>query len=192
MDVPFGLIMLVGKYLFLALIYGFLYWAFRGLFTQTALEARSLRSVAAPQPAAVPAPVVAPPPAPVAPVMAAPPPAMETLPPLVMAAPAPAVLAKPALVVDDPGQSSLAAGQIIDLTAAVTIGRAEDNGVVIADKFCSSHHALIFLQSGQRLLRDRNSTNGTYHNGRQVEDDVVLADGDKLGIGSVVFTYRAG
>lgn len=192
MDVSFGLMMLVGKYVFLALIYGFLFWAFRGLFTQTALEVRSQRPVAAPQPAAVPAPILAPPPpAPVAPVMAAPEPvAVET--PWVVEAPAPAAMAKPALVVDDPGQSSLAAGQVIELTAAVTIGRAEDNGLVINDKFCSTHHALIFLQAGARLLRDRNSTNGTFYNGQKVEADVVLSDGDKIGVGSVVFTYRAG
>lgn len=183
MDVPFGLITLIGKYLFLVLIYGFLFWAFRGLFKQTALEARSRRPVSAPQPAAVPAPVV-PPPAPPA----------VTAPPVVPAAlpPEPPPVAKPALVVSDPGQSDLAAGQVIELTAAVTIGRAEDNGVVINDKFCSTHHALIFLQAGQRLLRDRNSTNGTYHNGSKVERDVMLAEGDKVGVGSVVFTYRAG
>ena len=78
----------------------------------------------------------------------------------------------PALVVDDPGQSNLRSGEVIDLTAAVTIGRAEDNGLVITDKFCSTHHALIFLKSGQRILRDRNSTNGTFHNGRRVTEEL--------------------
>ncbi|MHB8997842.1 MAG: FHA domain-containing protein [Armatimonadota bacterium] len=192
MDVPFGLIMLVGKYLFLALVYGFLYWAFRGLFAQSALEAKS-QPFAASQPVAVPAPLtvsvpmtVAAPaaiPAPVAaPVMA---PAAYDPTPL----PAPA---RAALIVEDAGQSGLTSGQVIDLTAAVTIGRAEDNGIVIADKFCSTHHALLFLQGGQRILRDRNSTNGTLHNGQRVEQDVVLADGDTVTIGTVVLRYRAG
>jgi hypothetical protein len=186
--------MLVGKYVFLALIYGFLYWAFRGLFTQTALEARSQRPVGAPQPAAVPAPILPPPPpapvAAVAPVVAG----VEPVAPPASswAAEQPVAVLKPALLVDDPGQSGLAAGQVIELTAAVTMGRAEDNGLVINDKFCSSHHAMIFLQAGQRVLRDRASTNGTYHNGQKVEGDVILVDGDKVGVGSVVFTYRAG
>jgi hypothetical protein len=188
LGVPFGLIMLVGKYLFLALVYGFLYWAFRGLFAQSALEARSQRPLAASQPAAVPAPLTVSAPAAspaqvAAPVMA--PPAVFEPTPL----PAPV---RAALFVEDAGQSGLTTGQVIELTAAVTIGRAEDNGIVIADKFCSTHHALLFLQSGQRILRDRNSTNGTLHNGRRVEQDVALADGDTVVIGTVVFRYRSG
>lgn len=200
MDVPFGLIMLVGKYIFLGLVYGFLYWAFRGLFAQSALEARSQRPLSASQPAAVPAPVAAPVlvvPQPVvaAVEVAAPAPewvAPDVVPPLAPEPPPVAAPVKPALIVQDPGQSGLQAGQVIDLTAAVTIGRAEDNGLVLADKFCSTHHALIFLQSGHRILRDRGSTNGTFRNGQPLEHDVMLSDGDTLGMGSVVFKYRAG
>jgi hypothetical protein len=180
--------MLIGKYIFLALVYGFLYWAFRGLFAQSALEAQSQRPLSAPQPAAVPAPLaVAAPvsaPAPVAAPVMAPGPVFE---------PTPLPAAKKAsMLVKDAGQSALKTGQVIELTAAVTIGRAEDNGIVIGDKFCSTHHALLFLQGGQRILRDHNSTNGTYHNGQRVEGDVALADGDTVAIGTVVLEYHAG
>ena len=96
-----------------------------------------------------------------------------------------------ALVVLDPGQSPLPPGQVIELTAAATLGRAEDNGILVADRFCSSHHAMIFLQGGQRLLRDRDSTNGTFHNGRRISQDVVLHHGDRLGLGTAVFEYRS-
>ncbi|MEI6502168.1 MAG: FHA domain-containing protein [Armatimonadota bacterium] len=207
LDVPFGLIMLVGKYVFLALVYGFLYWAFRGLFAQTALEAKSHRPAVAAQPPTVSAPMA--PSAPVVPPVAQP---VYTPQPEPVYVPEPepvyevpsafelatepvvehVVARKPALVVEDQGQSSLRPGETIDLTAAVTIGRAEDNALVITDKFCSTHHALIFLKSGQRILRDRNSTNGTFHNGRRVTEDVLLADGDTLGMGTAVFRYEAG
>ncbi len=96
-----------------------------------------------------------------------------------------------ALVVTDAGQSDFQPGQALTLTAAVTIGRAADNGIVLHDRFCSQHHAMIFLQQGQRILRDRNSTNGTFHNGRPVAEDVILQGGDQITIGTVTFEYRS-
>lgn len=213
MEALFGPIMLVGKYVFLGLVYAFLYWAFRGLFAQTAQEAVVPRALAPSRPPVVPAPAVAAP-AVAAPVLvppapvAAPPPAAALLaaeeppalpadpaleePPLPGPLPAPVPLPRPALIVQEPGKSGLEAGQVIELTAAITIGRAEDNGLVVNDKFCSTHHAMIYLQRGQRQLRDRGSTNGTYHNGQLISDDVLLVDGDRIGIGTVVFSYRAG
>lgn len=215
MDAPLGIIMLAGKYLFLGLVYVFLYWVFRGLFSQVQAEGQvapsapamapvrpgvrppSQPAVAPPKVAAavVAAPVAAPPaqPAPVAPPTPAPP--VAAPPPQPAPAPAPAAPAASAavasLLVRDGGQSELKAGQVYPLTAAVTLGRAADNGVIIRDKYCSSHHAMIFLQQGRRLLRDRDSTNGTFHAGRPVTQDVVLADGDIIQVGTVTFEYRA-
>ena len=210
MALPFGLIMLVGKYLFLALLYWFLIWAFRGLFSQLAREGRAAPVPVRPQPvAAVPATQPAPvaPPRPVSvqprvvtferaeprqPIAA---PSRVELPVAPAPAPAPPIAATPAraqavLVVQEPGQSSLKRGQVIELTAAVTMGRAEDNGLVLGDRFCSSHHAMVFLQAGQRYLRDRNSTNGTFHNGQRVTEDALLLPGDRVAMGTVVFEYR--
>lgn len=177
--------MLVGKYLFLALLYGFLIWAFRGLFAQLAAESRTASARARPPVAPAPAPVLAPPaPQAAAPVARAPV-------PRVVAAPRQPVQTRAALVVREAGQAGLAPGQVIELTAAVTLGRTEDNGIVLDDKYCSGHHAMIFLQGGQRILRDRNSTNGTFHNGQRLSEDVVLHHGDRLALGTVVFEYRA-
>ncbi len=50
---------------------------------------------------------------------------------------------------------------------------------------------MIFLQQGHRILRDRNSTNGTFHNGRPVTEDIVLRNGDQIAIGTVSFEYRS-
>lgn len=213
MDAPLGIIMLAGKYLFLGLVYVFLYWVFRGLFSQAQAEGpvasaapavAPVRPVVRPaSPPAVAAPsvaaaTVAAPPAQPAPVIPPPQAAPVALPPSQPApapAPAPAApAASPAvasLLVRDGGQSELKAGQVYPLTAAVTLGRAADNGIVIRDKYCSSHHAMIFLQQGRRLLRDRNSTNGTFHAGRPVTQDVVLADGDVIQVGTVTFEYRS-
>ena len=77
------------------------------------------------------------------------------------------------------------------MTAAVTIGRAADNSIRISDRYVSNHHAIIFLKSGRRILRDRDSTNGTLRNGRRIAGEVVLNSGDLVGIGTVEFQYRA-
>lgn len=95
------------------------------------------------------------------------------------------------LIVHDRGDSGLQNGQIFALTAAVTIGRSAENAIVIGDRFASSRHALIFLKDGQRILRDRGSTNGTFCNGRRVHDDIVLAEGDMLRIGTATLVYSA-
>lgn len=189
---PFGLILLIGKFAFLAALYVFLTWAFRGLFRQMGLEAGA---AAAPPPRQAvlrpaPVPVAKPAPTPVVEVggLATPRGASSS------ALPASAIAhehARPRLVVQEPGDSRLLAGQVIELTAALTIGRSQDNGLVIDDRFCSSHHALIFLHEGQRVLRDRNSTNGTFHNGRRVTGDVILHDGDRINFGTVALEYRS-
>lgn len=194
----YGLFILIGKYVFLGLVYLFLYWAFRGLFAHSAIMEKI-----APGPARQPASSPAAGPASTWPAEAAAP--SQTALPLTSSAPVEAAAASAersesemprqkraaALVVQDPGLSNLHPGQIIPLTAAVSIGRAADNGLVIQDRYCSSHHALIFLQQGKRLLRDRHSTNGTYHNGQLITGDVVLQDGDIIQIGTVKLQYSA-
>ncbi|MCE5238834.1 FHA domain-containing protein [bacterium] len=202
MDAYFGIIMLLGRYLFLGLVYYFVYWAFRSLVVEMRAERAApvaagtrapatvaARAGAVPAPVASSAPVMTPVAAPpAAPVAATPAPAAPISTPARAPAVAPALAS---LVVRDPGQSGLQAEQVLSLTAAVTIGRAPDNGLVVSDRFCSQHHAMIFLQQGQRILRDRNSTNGTFHNGRPVTEDIVLRNGDQIAIGTVSFEYRS-
>jgi hypothetical protein len=46
--------------------------------------------------------------------------------------------------------------------AQITIGRAEDSTLVINDDYASAHHARLVPRSGQWLVEDLGSTNGTY------------------------------
>jgi hypothetical protein len=85
---------------------------------------------------------------------------------------------------------SVPLGEEFHLLAAATIGRDPTNLVVLDDRFVSAHHALIFLKEGRRVLRDRGSTNGTFLNGRQIEEDAWLRNGDRLAIGTTVLEYR--
>ncbi|MFP3903429.1 MAG: FHA domain-containing protein, partial [Armatimonadota bacterium] len=84
---------------------------------------------------------------------------------------------KPRLVVADSGESGLTEDTEFPLTAAVTIGRNSDNALTIPERYVSGEHAMIFLKDDMRILRDRDSTNGTTRNGRPVEGDVALKDG---------------
>jgi len=70
-----------------------------------------------------------------------------------------------------------------------TIGRSADNQLRLTGRFVSRHHALITFQNGQYVLHDRNSTNGTYVNGRRV-GEYILRSGDRIQIGPSVLEFR--
>lgn len=64
----------------------------------------------------------------------------------------------------------------------LTIGRADDNDVIIIDGRVSSHHAWIGLVAGKVILRDYQSLNGTFLNAQMdvPVSEVALLDGDTL------------
>ncbi len=64
----------------------------------------------------------------------------------------------------------------------LTIGRDEENDLVLDDRRVSRRHAEIRLRLRRHTLYDLQSTNGTYVNGRRVAE-VVLSDGDRIAIG---------
>jgi predicted component of type VI protein secretion system len=67
----------------------------------------------------------------------------------------------------------------------LTIGRLGDNDVKVEDASVSSHHGEIELGEGVAVLRDLDSTNGTFLNGEQVTGEHPLAEGDEIYFGSV-------
>ena len=54
-----------------------------------------------------------------------------------------------------------------------TIGRVEDNTFQIAEPSVSSHHCEVLLRGSDVVVRDLNSTNGTYINGVKVTESVI-------------------
>jgi pSer/pThr/pTyr-binding forkhead associated (FHA) protein len=59
--------------------------------------------------------------------------------------------------------------QIIPLSKGITrMGRHLENDIVFHEEFLSRFHAEIVLEEGQYVLYDKNSTSGTYVNGRKV------------------------
>ncbi|MET9470045.1 FHA domain-containing protein [Streptomyces sp. NPDC006544] len=75
-----------------------------------------------------------------------------------------------------------------DSAAAVRIGRAPDNDLVIDDLVVSRHHAeLRALDSGTYEIADLGSHNGTYLNGARLTRAASIGEGDVVGIGHSAF-----
>ncbi len=73
----------------------------------------------------------------------------------------------------------------------VTIGRAEDNNVVLDDLLVSRHHAIMRRSGDQWELVDNNSANGTYVNGNRI-NRAVLGPDDIVGIGHQLLHLAGG
>ena len=75
------------------------------------------------------------------------------------------------------------AGTTMQITTPLTaLGRELDNDVVVEDSRVSRHHAQILFQMGRYAVRDLDSTNHTFVNGRQIES-CVLDTGDRISLG---------
>ncbi|MFN7955269.1 MAG: FHA domain-containing protein [bacterium] len=71
----------------------------------------------------------------------------------------------------------------------VVLGRGDAN-VVLKDAKVSRRHAEIELIGGYTpILRDLTSANGTYVNGKRVEESVELKDGDRVRVGDTVIKF---
>src|SRR5260221_970162 len=65
-----------------------------------------------------------------------------------------------------------------------TIGRVEDNTFQIAEPSVSSHHCELLLRGNEVVVKDLNSTNGTFINGEKVSESV-LKPGQVLRLGQI-------
>ena len=71
----------------------------------------------------------------------------------------------------------------------LTLGRATDNGLVIADVRVSRHHARLQARRGTLVFTDLGSTNGSRLNGVRV-DECALGMGDRLLVGDTVLVVE--
>lgn len=69
----------------------------------------------------------------------------------------------------------------------LTIGRAEDNDIVINDAEISRHHARLTWQGNNWVIEDLGSSNGTYINGQRISGPTILVPGAQLRLGPDVF-----
>jgi hypothetical protein len=71
----------------------------------------------------------------------------------------------------------------------LTIGRARDNVLVLADTRISRHHGRLQARRGTLVYTDLGSTNGSRVNGIRV-DEIVLGEGDRLQVGDTVLVVE--
>jgi ABC transport system ATP-binding/permease protein len=74
---------------------------------------------------------------------------------------------------------------------SATIGRANDNDIVIQDVLASRHHAFLVQSPLGTEIRDAHSVNGTFVNGVRV-GSAVLNEGDVITIGNVDLVFTDG
>jgi pSer/pThr/pTyr-binding forkhead associated (FHA) protein len=77
------------------------------------------------------------------------------------------------------------------LDAEVTIGRGDDNTLVLGSDQASRRHAAVRPDAGGHLLVDCGSTNGTFVNSKAVKERR-LVHGDVIRVASTVLKYLVG
>ncbi|MEY7999182.1 FHA domain-containing protein [Clostridium sp. Mt-5] len=93
------------------------------------------------------------------------------------------------LEVVNPGKNSnLRKGAVIPVRREITVGRKNDNQLILEDPYASGHHARIYVKNGKDcILEDLESTNGTLLNGKKLRGKHYLASGDEIRIGNTSF-----
>lgn len=86
--------------------------------------------------------------------------------------------------IDSEGETALPVNE-----EQISIGRSEENSVVIDDPNVSRQHALIEKKDGRYILKDLQSTNGTFVTGSRVKHHS-LHNGDVIMIGTTKLQFR--
>jgi hypothetical protein len=113
----------------------------------------------------------------------------------------PARPARPPTVVGNsgpPGEARLTAIEPADpipaeyslLKTEVSLGRGEDNDIVIPHPSVSRSHARLARRDGSFVLTDLNSTNGSYVNNQQVQGSVAVSNGSEVRLGDIRFVLH--
>ncbi|MEG2017387.1 MAG: FHA domain-containing protein [Clostridium sp.] len=90
-------------------------------------------------------------------------------------------------VIETGENSNLKTGGVLPLADIITMGRKNDNTVILDDKYVSSHHMKIFKRNNEYVIEDLDSTNGTKVNDSRIENRVTLRAGDLIKVGTAIF-----
>jgi len=72
----------------------------------------------------------------------------------------------------------------------ISVGRGEENDVVIPHPSVSRNHARLMKRDGAYELTDFGSTNGSYVNNQQVQGSATVANGSEVRFGNIRFILR--
>lgn len=87
-------------------------------------------------------------------------------------------------------RSDTSAGQEVEVSNVVVMGRSEEADVVLGDPYASDFHMRLVAAENGITLHDLGSTNGTYVNGRRVTAPLQLRRGDTIQVGKTVMEVR--
>jgi hypothetical protein len=76
------------------------------------------------------------------------------------------------------------------LKEEVSLGRGEDNDIVIPHPSVSRAHARLARRDASFVLTDLNSTNGSFVDNRQIQGSAVITNGSELRLGDIRFVLR--
>lgn len=96
---------------------------------------------------------------------------------------------KARIVVVEPAQSGLAVGTAFAVTNRATIGRHPDCTIAIDEPFLSAVHASFEARNGAWYVTDKESTNGTFVNDRQLSGTGYVEADDVLRFGRMEFQF---
>ncbi|MCK5849301.1 MAG: Flp pilus assembly complex ATPase component TadA [Kiritimatiellae bacterium] len=77
----------------------------------------------------------------------------------------------------------------VSSTGEISIGRVDDNDIVLPNKKVSRFHAALSNEGGKVFVSDKDSTFGTLLNGNKINGSSVLSPGDRLEIGGNVLEF---
>ncbi|AGL02238.1 FHA domain-containing protein [Desulfoscipio gibsoniae] len=92
------------------------------------------------------------------------------------------------VVESSPGEYAIDGAEFA-LARELNLGRGAHNEIVLPDRFASNSHARLYSQDGQYWLEDLGSKNGTFLNGKPLTGPAVLANGDQIRIGEIIFKF---
>jgi hypothetical protein len=88
-------------------------------------------------------------------------------------------------------EGALAGTRITLADTPITIGRADDSTLVLNDDYASTRHARLVPRTGQWLVEDLGSTNGTYLDRAKVSGPTPVPLGVPIRIGRTVLELRS-
>ena len=87
-------------------------------------------------------------------------------------------------VIEISEEGNLKKGSVIPVKGIITIGRKEDNSIILQDLHVSGNHAKLIVKNNVFLIEDLNSTNGTFVNDKKINGRVKLFSKDIVTIGT--------
>jgi uncharacterized RDD family membrane protein YckC len=76
------------------------------------------------------------------------------------------------------------------LDGEATLGRSRTSTVRLEHESVSRSHALLTLNKGEAIVKDLNSSNGTYVGGKRISKETRLQSGDRVQLGAAVVDMR--